>query len=59
MRLLVPQLEDESGGIGKRRQGQLLCHDQVYPIRSPGLFSFFSSLFPCFPGKDKMFDFYL
>lgn len=43
--ITTQQEEDEGGGIGKRRQGQLLCHDQVYPIRSPGFFlSFFSSL---------------
>lgn len=27
--------EDEGGGFSQRRQGQLLRHDEVYPIRSP------------------------
>lgn len=33
----VKEREDEGGGFSQRRQGQLLRHDEVYPIRSPGL----------------------
>jgi len=50
------KLEDECGGAGKRRQGQLLRHDEVHAIRPPGLFSFFpfpSIWFPRKPWKRK------